>query len=259
MAPQIPSTPLTPHISLPLIGFGTWQLHGDTAYASTRAALDAGYRHLDTATMYRNEAQVGRALLDSGVPRGQVFITTKLPPDRIKQARATLEDSLRLLGVDAVDLWLIHWPPNSGGPKAWAEMLALRDEGLTRTVGVSNYDMAQIDDLVAATGEAPVANQIHWNPRRYDAAVHAAHRERGVVLEGYSPLKDTNLDDKVLTGIAEEHGVTAAQVVLRWHIEHDIPVIPRSSRPERVVSNLDILGFSLTSEEVAAVDGLAAG
>lgn len=256
MAPEIPSTPLTPQVALPLVGFGTWQLHGDTAYASTRAALDAGYRHLDTATLYRNEAQVGQALRDSGVPRDQVFITTKLPPDRIRQARATLEDSLRLLGVDTVDMWLIHWPPGSGGSKAWAEMLALRDEGLTRTVGVSNYDMAQIDELVTATGEGPVANQIHWNPSRYDAAVVAAHRERGVVVEGYSPLKDTNLDDTVLTGIAERHGVTAAQVVLRWHLEHGIPVIPRSSRPERVVSNLDILGFSLTPEEVAAIDGL---
>jgi 2,5-diketo-D-gluconate reductase A len=138
-------------------------------------------------------------------------------------------------------------------------MLGLRDEGLTRTVGVSNYDTDQIDELVASTGEAPVANQISWSPGRYDAALVQAHRERGVVIEGYSPLKHTRLDNPVLTGIADAHGVTAAQVVLRWHVDHGIPVIPRSSRPERVASNFDLFGFALTPDQVAAVDGLAAG
>jgi len=259
MTQSVPTVPLTPDINLPLVGFGTWQLRGDTAYTATRAALDAGYRHIDTATMYGNEAEVGRALRDSGVARADVFITTKLPPNRADAPRQTLEQSLRLLGVDAVDLWLIHWPPGKRTGHLWAEMLRLRDEGLTRTVGVSNYDMDQIDELVAATGEAPVANQIPWSPLRYDPALAAAHSERGVVLEGYSPLKDTPLDNKVLTVIADAHGVTAAQVVLRWHVDHAVPVLPRSSRPERVVSNYDLFGFDLTPDEVAAIDGLGAG
>jgi diketogulonate reductase-like aldo/keto reductase len=260
MTESVPGAPLTPEISMPMVGFGTWQLRGETAYAATRAALDVGYRHLDTATMYGNEAEVGRALRDSGVPREDVFVTTKLPPERAVRARATLEQSLRLLGVDAVDLWLIHWPPDdSAGAGIWAEMLRLRDEGLTRTVGVSNYDMDQIDELVRATGEAPVANQISWSPGRYDAALVEAHRERGVVLEGYSPLKHTRLDNPVLIRVADAHSVTAAQVVLRWHVDHGIPVIPRSSRRERVASNFDVFGFALTPAEVAAVDGLGAG
>ena len=260
MTQTVPGVPLTPEIALPLVGFGTWQLRGETAYTATRAALDVGYRHIDTATMYGNEGEVGRALRDSGVARQDVFITTKLPPDRVNRARATLEQSLRLLGVDAVDLWLIHWPPDgSAAAGAWAEMLGLRDEGLALTVGVSNYDIDQIDELVDATGETPVANQIHWNPARYDAALVNAHRERGVVLEGYSPLKDTRLDNPVFTTIAATHGVTPAQVVLRWHVDHGIPVLPRSSRPERVASNFDVFGFKLTPEEIAAVDALGNG
>lgn len=259
MTQPVPDVPLSNGIRLPLVGFGTWQLRGDTAYTATRAALDAGYRHIDTATVYRNEGEVGRALRDSGVAREDVFVTTKLLPDRANTPRATLEQSLRLLGVDAVDLWLIHWPPDGPGVDIWTDMLGLRDEGLTRTVGVSNYEMGQIGALVEATGEAPVVNQIPWSPLRYDPGLAAAHRERGVVLEGYSPLRDTPLDNEVLTGIAAAHGVTAAQVVLRWHVDHGVPVLPRSSRPERVASNFDLFGFTLTPDQIAAIDGLGAG
>lgn len=256
----MPSVRLADQVSLPLVGFGTWQLSGDVAYKSTLAALEVGYRHIDTATLYGNEAEVGRAIADSGIARDDLVIVTKLPPDRIKRARATLEDSLRLLGVDRVDCWLIHWPPNgSAVPDTWREFLAARDAGLTRTVGVSNYALDQLDELVAATGEAPVMNQISWSPARFDAAEVAGHRERGVVLEGYSPLKHTDLRALPLVRIAEAHGVTPAQVVLRWHVEHEIPVIPRSSKPERVASNFDIAGFRLTADEVARVDALSVG
>ena len=141
----------------------------------------------------------------------------------------------------------------------WRQFLALRDEGLARAVGVSNYSLRQIDELVEATGEAPAVNQIHWSPRRYDAGLLQGLRQRGVVVEGYSPLKDSNLRDPVLADIAAAHGVTPAQVVLRWNLQHEIVVIPKSADPGRIAANLDLFGFSLEPAEVARIDGLAAG
>jgi diketogulonate reductase-like aldo/keto reductase len=244
-------------VDMPLLGFGTWQMRGQEAYSAVRDALEAGYRHIDTATMYGNEAEVGRALKDSGVPRDQVFVTTKLPPDRAGRERATIDASLRALGVDAVDLWLIHWPPARGRSVAvWREFLAAREASLVRAAGVSNYGVDEIDELVAATGERPAVNQIRFGPTLWDPALVAAHRERGVVVEGYSPFKTTNLNDPVLTRIASAHGVDPARVVLRWHLQHEIVVIPKSVTPERIARNADVAGFALTDEEMAAVDGM---
>jgi 2,5-diketo-D-gluconate reductase A len=244
-------------VSMPLLGFGTWQVTGREAYDAVRHALAVGYRHIDTATMYENEDQVGRALADSGVPRREVFVTTKLPPGQVSRARRTIEASLRALRTDHVDLWLIHWPPGGQArPDTWREFLAVREEGLARAVGVSNYSTPQLDELIAATGEAPSVNQIRWSPSLYDAATVREHRERGVVLEGYSPFRAGNLRDPALAGIASAHGVSPAQVVLRWHLEHGIVVIPKSARPERIASNFDIFGFSLGEDEVARIDAL---
>jgi diketogulonate reductase-like aldo/keto reductase len=254
---EIPVADLGGGVELPMVGFGTWQLGGRRAYEAVRNALEVGYRHIDTATMYRNEPEVGQAIRDSGLDRGEVFITTKLPPGNAARARATLAASLRALGTDHVDLWLVHWPPGrSASVPLWRDFLALRGEGRCRSVGVSNYDITQIDELIAATGEAPAVNQIPWRPSRYDPALLAAHAERGVTVEGYSPLNGTRLRDRVLTEIAARHRVTPAQVVLRWHLEHRIPVIPRSSKPDRIKSNFDLLGFSLAPEEIARIDRL---
>lgn len=242
-------------VELPMVGFGTWQLGGRQAYDGVRCALAAGYRHIDTATMYGNEAEVGRALRDSGLDRREVFITTKLPPGRFGKERATLDESLASLGTGYVDLWLIHWPNRRPGSslQAWQEMRELRSAGLCRTIGVSNFRPDQIDELTKAAGETPAVNQVPWSPSEHDPRLLAAFRDRGVVVEGYSPLKHTNLKDRTLTEIAEAHGVTPAQVVLRWHIELGIVVIPRSKRPERIESNFDLLGFSLTEEEVERI------
>jgi 2,5-diketo-D-gluconate reductase A len=256
-ARDVPTVLLTGDVALPLVGFGTWQLQGNRAYEAVRAALDLGYRHLDTATMYGNEAEVGRALRDSGLPRDEVFVTTKLPPSRAGRERETLDASLRALGTEYVDLWLIHWPPSGAGVRTWRAFIAARDAALTRTIGVSNYRVRQLDDLTRETGETPVANQVPWSPAQHDPGTVAAHRERGVVLEGYSPLKGTDLRDPTLVGIAERHGVTVAQVVLRWHVQHGIPVIPKSARRERIAENLDLFGFTLTDEDLAAIDGLS--
>ncbi|MGA3561518.1 aldo/keto reductase [Melissospora conviva] len=255
--PDQPTVALTGEVRMPLLGFGTWQLTGQDAYDAVRTALDVGYRHIDTATMYGNEAEVGRAVRDSGIDRSELFITTKLPPDRVGQERATIEQSLAELGTDDVDLWLIHWPPAAHDSLlTWREMLAARSANLTRAVGVSNYSTGQIDELIQATGEAPAVNQIRWSPALYDPQRLAENSERGIALEGYSPFKSSDLTDPVLVRIAEAHGVTAAQVVLRWHLEHEIVVIPKSVTPERIASNFDIFGFSLTPEEVAEIDAL---
>jgi 2,5-diketo-D-gluconate reductase A len=254
---DIPVVDLGRGVAMPMVGFGTWQLGGRRGYEAIRSALDVGYRHIDTATMYRNESEVGRAIKDSNLDRGEVFITTKLPSGNAGRARATLSDSLTALGTDHVDLWLVHWPPRGRvSAPLWQEFLVLRDEGLCRSVGVSNYSIAQIDELVAATGEQPAVNQIPWSPAQYDPALLAAHADRGVHVEGYSPLKGTRLRDPVLAEIAASHHVTPAQVVLRWHLELGITVIPKSARRDRIESNLDLFGFSLTPEEVARISRL---
>jgi 2,5-diketo-D-gluconate reductase A len=244
--------------AMPLVGLGTWQMTGARCRAAVRSALEVGYRHIDTATIYRNEREIGRAVRDSGVPRDQLFVTTKLPPGAAGRERRTLDDSLRALAMDHVDLWLVHWPPRGGAlVSTWRALLAARDQGLARAVGVSNYRTAQLDELTAATGVAPQVNQIPWAPALYDAALLAEHRRRGVVLEGYSPFKNTDLRDPVLVEIAAGHGVTPAQVVLRWHIDHEVVVIPKSATPERIAANFDVFDFALTDGELGRIDRLS--
>ena len=254
---EIPVVDLGGGVAIPMVGFGTWQMRGQLAYEAIRHALQAGYRHIDTATMYRNEDQVGRAIADSGLGRADVFVTTKLQPGNAGRARATMAESLKALRTDYVDLWLVHWPPRGRNlVPLWRDFLAARGEGLARAVGVSNYGLREIDDLIDATGERPAVNQISWSPSRYDAALLAAHAERGVAVEGYSPLNGTRLRDRTLAEIAAKYGVTTAQVVLRWHLEIGVIVIPKSARPERIEQNLDLFSFSLTPEEVARLNRL---
>ena len=256
---EVPEVTLAGGVAMPMLGFGTWPMRGHKACEAVLTALQAGYRHLDTATMYANEAEVGRAVRDSDLLRQEVFLTSKLRASDAGRPREVLTSSLRALGTDYLDLWLVHWPPRGkASVQAWRELLTLRDEGLARAVGVSNYSLAQVDELVEATGEAPAVNQIHWNPRRYDAGLLVGLRQRGVVAEGYSPLKDTNLNDPVLTEIAWAHSVTPAQVVLRWHLDHEIGVIVKSADPKRITANLNLFGFSLDADELAQIDGLAA-
>jgi 2,5-diketo-D-gluconate reductase A len=257
-AAAVPVVDLPGGVRMPMIGFGTWLLRGKAGREALRAALAAGYRHIDTATMYGNEADVGHVLASSGLARDEVFITTKLPSGKAGRERATLAASLRALGTDYVDLWLVHWPPPEQKLiPVWREFLALRDEGRARAVGVSNYSLTQIDRLIRATGEAPAVNQITWSPGRFDAAVLAGHQERGVAVEGYSPLKRTNLASPVLAGIAAAHDATAAQVVLRWDLEHGVTVLVKSAQPERIAANIDLLRFSLSPGEVARIDAVA--
>ena len=252
-----PTASLSGGGTLPMVGLGTWEMTGSQCYRAVRHALDVGYRHIDTATMYRNEREVGRAVRDSGVPRQEVFVTTKLQPGDAGRERSTLEGSLWALGMDYVDLWLIHWPPGTAGAQVWKRFLALRDEGMTCAVGVSNYSATQLDELDRATGQRPQVNQIRWGPTLYDPDELLGHSRRGVVLEGYSPFKTTDLRHPVLAEVAGTHGVTPAQVVIRWHIDHGVVVIPKSATPERIATNFDVFGFSLDPEEMGRVDALS--
>jgi diketogulonate reductase-like aldo/keto reductase len=260
LAPQVPDdvAPLA-HGSMPLLGFGTWQIKGKEAAEATAAAMDAGYRHLDTATVYGNEGEVGQGLQRSGIARDQVFLTTKCPPDRADDALGTLQRSLELLGTDHVDLWLIHWPGDGSMVDLWQSFVEAREQGLARDIGVSNFDAALIDEVASATGVTPAVNQIEWSPLLFDPAVVEAHRARDVVLEGYSALRGGTLDHPVIVSIAERLGRTPAQVIIRWHLQHGIVVIPKSRESARIRSNAEVGGFVLAAEDMAALDALGVG
>ena len=244
--------------AMPLLGLGTWPLSDADVIAAAEVALETGYRHLDTATMYGNEAGIGRALTASGVPRADVFVTTKLPPDHAGRERQTLEESLGKLGLDHVDLWLVHWPPADGvGASLWEEFARARQDGLATSIGVSNYSLEQVDELTRSTGVAPEVDQIRWGPLLYDPEVVSGLQSRGVVLEGYSPLKASDLEDPTLLEIAASHDTTPAQVIIAWHIAHGFVVIPKSARPDRIIGNAEAIRMPLTVEQVGTIDRLS--
>jgi diketogulonate reductase-like aldo/keto reductase len=256
-SPHVPdhAATLTHGSRMPLLGFGTWQIKGDDAVRSTSAALEAGYRHLDTATVYGNEGEVGRALAESGLARDDVFVTTKVPGDRAGRAIDTLRQSLDLLRTDHVDLWLIHWPTEVA-VELWGELVEAREGGLAREIGVSNFDVDLVDEVTKAVGTTPAVNQIEWSPLLFDAGTLAEHRQRDVVLEGYSALRGGTLDHPTIVGIADRLGRTPAQVIIRWHLQHDIVVIPKSVNADRIRSNADVADLELSDDDMAALDAL---
>jgi diketogulonate reductase-like aldo/keto reductase len=255
--PTVPVATRDGSATIPLLGLGTWQAGGDEVYRAVRTALDLGYRHVDTATMYGNEAEIGRALVDSGL-RDEVFVTTKCPPDRVGREDETLEQSLRLLGLDRVDLWLVHWPPHGedGSLRMWERFVAAQEAGRAVSIGVSNYSPELIDELTQATGVTPAVDQIPWSPSDHDPDLVAELGRRGVVLEGYSAFKRTDMRDPALTRVAEAHGCTPQQVVLAWHLQRGFVVIPKSVHRERLEANLAAADLRLTEDELTAVDAL---
>ena len=251
------TVPLAHGTRMPLLGFGTWQLEGAVATDSVTVALEAGYRHLDTATIYGNEGEVGKALRASGVAREDVFLTTKCSPKRAGHELDTLRQSLDLLGTDHVDLWLIHWPGDGDQTLAmWRAFVEAQKLGLAREIGVSNFDLQLLDEVTDATGVRPAVNQIEWSPLLFDPEALEGHRARDVVLEGYSALQGGNLEHPVILEVAERVGRTAAQVIVRWHLQHGVVVIPRSSKAERVRENADVASFELSGDDMAVLDTL---
>jgi diketogulonate reductase-like aldo/keto reductase len=241
---------------IPLLALGVWQVpDGPETENAVRWALEAGYRHIDTAQAYENERSVGRAIADSGVPRDEIFITTKFHPGR-KDPVAEAQRSLERLGVDAVDLYIIHWP--QGGPTwAWDGMQRAREEGYARSIGVSNFSVADIDAVLEVADAPPAVDQVQFSPFEYRRDLLEACEQRGVAIEAYSPLgTGRHLDDQVVAGIAERLGRTPAQVLVRWCIEHELIVLPKSTHRERIVENAQVFDFTLSEEDVAALDGL---
>ena len=241
--------------TMPQLGMGTYQIPDAQVAAVVRRGLDLGYRLVDTAAIYHNERGVGEGMRDA-----DAFLTTKLWNDRHSDARAALEESLALLGVEAVDLYLIHWPAPSDGDHvaAWRSLVALREAGLARSIGVSNFRPSDIDEVVAATGVTPAVNQIELHPFFQQREARAYHEAHGIVTQSWSPIGQGGdiLRDPVVARIATERGRSAAQVILAWHLAHGLSVIPKAADPEHLSDNFAALDLALTADELAAIDAL---
>jgi 2,5-diketo-D-gluconate reductase A len=239
---------------LPILGLGVWQVpNGRECVDAVRWALELGYRHIDTAQAYGNEESVGKGLQESGVSRDEVFITTKFNPGR-RDPAAEAEQSLKRLGVEYLDLYLVHWP--QGGPtRAWPGMERARQAGHARSIGVSNFSVSDLDAVLKVASSPPVANQIQFNPFWYRKALLSACQQHDIVAEAYSPLgTGRHLRRKEVREVAERVGRTPAQVLLRWCIQHGLAVIPKSTHRERIEENAQIFDFELSSEDMAQLD-----
>jgi 2,5-diketo-D-gluconate reductase A len=241
---------------MPLLGLGVWQVpDGPACVQAVRAALELGYRHIDTAQAYGNEASVGRALRESGIAREQVFITTKFHPARRDPLREAAY-SIERLGIDYVDLYLVHWP-GGGATWAWPGMEAARARSYARAIGVSNFDVGELDQVIAGASVAPVVDQVQFNPSAHRKALLDACAERNVALEAYSPLgTGAQLGDPVVAGIADRRGRSPAQILLRWCVQRGIPVIAKSTQRARIAENARVFDFELSAADIEELDAL---
>lgn len=266
MTTSVPTIQLSDSAAIPQLGFGVFQVPPADTAAVVAEALEAGYRHIDTAQMYRNERGVGEGLAASGLPRDQVWITSKLNNGfhRPDDARRAFDTTLAELGTDHVDLFLIHWPLptryDGDYVSTWRVLTELLADGRARTIGVSNFQPAHLDRIVAETGVAPVVNQIEVHPYLTNEAARAATHRHGAVVEAWSPIAQGRvLGDPVVAAIAERVGATAAQVVLAWHLKRGDIVFPKTTHPERMAENLGALDVHLSDADLAAISGLDRG
>jgi diketogulonate reductase-like aldo/keto reductase len=241
---------------MPLLGLGVWQVpDGPACVQAVRAALELGYRHIDTAQAYGNEASVGRALRESGISRDEVFITTKFYPGRRDPLREAAY-SIERLGVDYVDLYVVHWP-GGGATWAWPGMEAAQERNYASAIGVSNFDVDELDQVLAGASAAPVINQVQFNPSAYRRGLLDACTQRGVALEAYSPLgTGRQLGDPVAGAVAGRVGRSPAQVLLRWCVQRGIPVVAKSTNRDRIAENAQIFDFELAAADMAQLDAL---
>jgi len=245
---------------MPLLGFGTWQAkNGKTAYNAVRDALKVGYRHIDTAKYYGNEVSVGKAIRDSGIPRNEIWVTTKLwPTDAIKLEKAFIT-SFNKLDIDYIDLYLIHWPVPGMVKKTWLKLEEVyKKSGKIKSIGVSNYSVRKLKSTLSIATIKPVINQIKCSPYNYNPAMHKFCKENGIIMEAYSPLtRGSKLEDIALSAIADKYNKTSAQILLRWCIQKGIPAIPKSIHEKWIVENANVFDFEISNSDIAKLDNFS--
>lgn len=259
---SVPTLALRDGTTIPQLGFGTWRISDDEAQAAVEQALEVGYRHIDTAALYGNETGIGRALAAADIPRDQLYLATKVWNDRQLEARASLEESLTMLGVDSVDLFLIHWPHPAADTyvRCWRDMVKLRDEGLTRSIGVCNFNVAHLQRLKDETREMPVVNQVELHPSFTQHHLEDYGADHGIVTEAWAPIgRGGDLGAAAVVEIARRLGRTPAQVILRWHLQQGRVVFPKSVRVERIRENFDVLDFELDADDLIRIDAVDTG
>lgn len=249
---------------IPLIGFGTWQMRGGQARRAVEAALQTGYRLIDTARIYMNERNVGAAIRASGIRRDDIFVTTKLwnSSHGRRRARAAFHKSLRRLGLDYVDLYLVHWPVSGKREETWRVLEEVHRSGQARAIGVSNYTVRHLKELLANTGTVPAVNQVEFHPFLYREQIELLDfcKRHKIIVEAYSPLAHGHrMDDPVLERIAGSHHKSVPQIMLRWALQHGTVPIPKSTHPERIRENFEIFDFELSDKEMSSVNGLSDG
>lgn len=264
MTPKAPTITLNDNTSIPQLGFGVFQIPPSDTERLVSIALEAGYRHIDTAAAYGNEEGVGRAIAASGIPREELYVTTKLWNDRHDDAAAALAESLERLNLDRVDLYLIHWPcpAQNRYVEAWQQLLELQKKGLTTSVGVSNFLPEHIDRLAMTSRVTPVVNQIELHPALQQWKEIDAARVHGIKVEAWAPLGQGRTElfqEPEIADTADAHGVSPAQVIIRWHLQNGVILIPKSAHPERIRENIDVFGFELSEDEMAAITSLDQG
>ncbi|MCW4114245.1 aldo/keto reductase [Aurantimonas sp. MSK8Z-1] len=258
---NVPMLDLNDGRQMPQLGFGVWQIPDDEASEAVKTALEAGYRSIDTAMIYRNEAGVGRAIAESGVARNDLFVTTKLwnEDQGYDTTLRAFDASLERLGLEHVDLYLIHWPMPGRGlyVESWRALTELQKQGRATSIGVSNFMPEHIQAVVDATGVVPAVNQIELHPRFQQVESRRAHTALNIATESWSPLgRGRVFDDPLFVELAERYGKTTAQVILRWHIDSGLVVIPKSVTPERIRQNIDIFDFHLSDADLRRIDAL---